>query len=399
MQSENAGAKIIFGLLLVIIGIPLASVGVGVIMIIVGLFLFISGVRNTSNESKTSSPNNSKPTSFSYRYSYNLNKKYDGYNIRLNMANGPSDTIYTFVVYIIQAFSYNNETKHLPVFTTNMKHSFEGNFSFSYLKEGKRDELNGLTISVDESQLIKPTELGPMSTYGVYSGYVAIILLYEKDNSDKKIIEQFEKLELSITQSMKDQRHSDLYGMQRFIELSVALAKVDGHFDQKEKNEIKSFIYKNAEYQDKIKLEDYFQSVCNIQVRNFDLIVKDIKSSIGAIRLITKGMELLINVSVSDGKLEETEKKYLEQFADAFNIEKATFNQLIRKYISSHDDFKLTLEFFGITNDMTVFEKKQKLNQAYAEWNKKIVSNNAQTRERAKVVIEFISSERLKLTS
>jgi tellurite resistance protein len=397
-MQKNAN-NVVIAVLLIIFGIPLVSIGLGVFMIIAGFVMIIliyspksSEIIEDKNDNQTSQP-------YARKYSYDIIKTNRGYSIELNMVKGDSDTMFVYNVILVQTFSFNGIVKHLPVLTTNRKYTSDGDFAFSYQKVGTRSQLNGLILNVDTSELIKPTDIGPMSTYGLNSGYFCLILLNEKNNSPSKLIEKFEKLDLSIYQTIKDHIHSDYYGMERFIELAVGLAKVDGDYADKEKTEIMTFINKNAAYGDKTKLIDYFKSLNNKNIRNSESIISDIKHSMSSIKLITKGMELLVNVSVSDGKLELKEKKYLEKYADAFHIDQTTFNQLIRKYISNNDNFKLSLEFFGVTENMTTLEKKQKLNQAYIEWNKKIVSSNAQTRDRAKEVIEFISMERLKLAT
>ena len=180
--------------------------------------------------------------------------------------------------------------------------------------------------------------------------------------------------------------------------MGVALAKADGHYSTKEKDILKKFIIEKAKINDIKELNSFLTKLESLTPRTFEVITTHIKNSISALSLVSKGMELLVNLSVSDGKLETKEKTLLSKFAKEFDIDDKTVDNIVRKYIAS-DNFELSLEIFGITKNMTNTEKKQKLNIAYAEWNKKIISSNPQTKERARVVIDFISQERLKLAN
>ena len=407
---------IFIGIVLVVIGsilIGLDYLGVGAVLFISGLILLLYSIYKYSKNKETNSGNtppstkttpsqrttprsSSSSSNQSWQDKIHLTKNGNSYKLELQLREDNNYEIYTYHVFIGYVVSIYGQVKHLPIRTTNNKYWSDADFEFSFVKEGTRRDLNNTTINIKANELVRPLQLGSISAAGFSSQYVILIVVKEKQ-SQRKVIEKIDTLNLNITKCLSDKEQTFIYGMERFIELGYIIAKADGNYSPKERKIINAFIETNATAKVHADFHNFLRNIEGRPTRSFDTVIHEIKGSIGAIQLVTKGMELLVNLSVSDGEIEPKEEAYLKKFANAFGFSDDDYQKLITKYVLKNNDFTLSLQLFGISNEMSATEKKRLLNQAYAEWNRKIISSNPETKKRAQMVIEYISQERLKL--
>lgn len=409
---------IFFGIVLIVVGIimindwggPIGPIFfiAGIIVLIIGLHKFIKKQEKNDNNSHsaTAKPQPARPSTSQRAQGSNgsnygqdkaeIIRTANGYKVNLKLRNVDDGKALIFNVYLAYVFNLFGQIKHLPICTTNPKYWSDSKFEFLFTKVGTRNELNNFSLEIKANELVRPVKFGAISNSGIRSKYVAFITLQEK-NFRTNIIEKFEELNFTIEKCLEDEEQTFIYGIKRFIELGFIISKVDGHYTSKERAIITSFIETNAVTSEHNNLRNYLRNLESKMVRSFDTLIFEVKNSIGAVQLITKGMELLVNLSVSDGEIEAKEEVFLKKFATAFGFSDNDYKNLITKYVLKNTDFTLSLQLFGISDDMSTMEKKRLLNKAYVEWNRKIISSNSEMRQRAKMVIEFISHERLKL--
>ena len=390
-------------------GIVLIAVGIIFIPIIIGFFIIWYGLQyiDDSKFIKTRTPPSSDETSTNISTStkfvrspiYKLNNQKNNFDFKLiisedYMANH-RNKIFELQIVVFQSVLLLGNVTNFPILTTSRKYISDDSYSFLITKKGNLSEFGDFEISVSNSELVRVTKNFGFSRDSVQS-IMVLGINFESIDQSLKAIEKIERLNINVNQSISEEKHSLTYGMTKYIDAAFSIAYSDGHYASKEKNEILEFINEHGE-DDKYQLRQYVNSLTSSNVVPLYKSINEIKQSIGALRLLTKGLGLLVNVASSDGRLEEKERELLDYFVKSFDIDREIYNEMIRKYISQTDDIELSLDFLGIDKALPDAKKRHLLNMAYLEWNKKMISNNPEVKERAIKVIEFISEERAKL--
>jgi hypothetical protein len=95
---------------------------------------------------------------------------------------------------------------------------------------------------------------------------------------------------------------------------------------------------------------------------------------------------------------DSNEKAIIQEFIDQNNIPKDEYQKVFNKHIdASMVENEITEVELGITQNMTLDEKKKVLRQQYQLWSKKVTSSDEKVRRNAESMIEKIAQERAKL--
>lgn len=109
-------------------------------------------------------------------------------------------------------------------------------------------------------------------------------------------------------------------------------------------------------------------------------------------------LKLVFRVVNSDGSYDDAEKRIVNLVSNELNMDKAEVLKIQQQFMSvSLLTEEKSENLLGLSDNMTIQEKKTHLREQYKEWSHRVTSNNDKTREKAKEMLELIAQERAKL--
>lgn len=197
------------------------------------------------------------------------------------------------------------------------------------------------------------------------------------------------------------------------VRLATFLATADGHADMSEANIIKKYIsrsvdiaFKSEAEQTKNKLNEAAKDAFSVPLKERDLVIESICYECKNFTTPNKTeiIQLLLSVTSADEITKKSEIDFLNNVVSLINYDFETFKQMRDKVLSvdSYEkQFGVSMvnvsDLLGISDDMSVEEKKSILNKAYRKWNQLQNSKDEDIRKQALEMIKLISEERAKL--
>ena len=197
------------------------------------------------------------------------------------------------------------------------------------------------------------------------------------------------------------------------VRLATFLATADGHADMSEANIIKKYIsrsvdiaFKSEAEQTKNKLNEAAKDAFSVPLKERDLVIESICYECKNFTTPNKTeiIQLLVSVTSADEITKKSEIDFLNNVVSLINYDFETFKQMRDKVLSvdSYEkQFGVSMvnvsDLLGISDDMSVEEKKSILNKAYRKWNQLQNSKDEDIRKQALEMIKLISEERAKL--
>lgn len=197
------------------------------------------------------------------------------------------------------------------------------------------------------------------------------------------------------------------------IQIALAIAATDGHLDQKELNEIKSWanlcttnLEEDAAKEKKKRLSKFIKQAYE-EAKAKKLAISSLIDDLNDKAIKEQKYELidlLLRVVSADDNLSREEDAMLNKIVKKLDIDKKTYDEMKNKTLATVKTIQAATSgdknsdegLLGLTDEMTDKEKCKELRKLYSKWNGQTNSTNKKIKSRAKEMIKLIAELRSK---
>lgn len=322
--------------------------------------------------------------------------------------SGPFDNFPFF--FVVELFELTKDDQMLPVLCSNEEmRSSESSF-FTWVSNTEEMPYANTAFNDNVEILKVPKGFLTFSRKGRLKLLFRVLIVEPTNNSllaEASFTKTYQNKELGYHDMMANQEKTE----ELAIKMSVLLAAVDGDFDSKEANLIKSWIKRrvkefsdDTQKENKARLNQYVKDVYHI--RSTPDIYEEINRLCQESKDLSKAnkfdiLDLMLQVAGADGKTSKDELKMLNDVSHLLGVDQKIFRDLRDKMlplhtheIASSSSIEDLDHLLGINDSLSTEEKKKHLNAEYRKWNARTNSSDEKVRTQAREMIRKISHYR-----